>query len=438
MTACLFALSGCFSESDSGGNDDDDGTTGNPTDPTLTTTTVDPSLTTSTTTTSSDPTSTTEPPPDGTGTTDGDTTTDPTMGGCAGQGEAVCDDALVVAGELCLLEPVARAGGAEQIGELAIADIDGDGAPDLAFADGADGFVSIVANGSLQPAMSVAGMTATWSVDVGPLGGDSEQFGVVFGSASPEVYVVRFEGARFYTDPPLPAPGEFVTVRMADFDGDNRLDLIVGSDASTTVYVFTNDGAGNYPTYEDYELGPIVGVADLRVVSDGKSPGVGLALLTRDGRLLRSQQQTGGIGDFSEVDPTRTYGTPTIGMLAAGDLDADADTDLAVAYDGRAFVFRAIGPGYAAAQELGEAVTGDVAAAIVDVDNDGAPDVLLADPNDDEIEIYIDEGGGFAPARSIQVPPGPRGVGAADFNGDCAADVVALGPAWLEVAEANP
>jgi len=451
LTACLFALVGCFSETDTNDDDDNDdnSTTGNTTDPTLSTTTVDPSVTTSMTsmtsmtTTSSDPTSETDPSVDSTGTTDSDTdpstTTDPTAGECPGEGAAACNDDMAAEGELCFLVPEATICGTEQIGDYAIADIDDDGDADLAYSDGLRGYVSFVANGTLQQATPVGVRGSTWSVAAGSLGVDGE-VAVVFGAAANVVNIARFVGNSVTTDDPLPAPGEFVTVRLGDFDDDNHLDLVVGSEESASIFIYVNDGFGALTTYSVLDLGAVSGVIDMRVLEHVGYDNPGLAVLTREGRLIWSPPSaTPGLASFTEIDSTQSYGDPSVAMLAAGDLDNDDDTDLAVGYDGRAFVFRATKIGYMEPQVLGEGAVGDVAVAIADVDNDGFADVLLADPNATEIVMYIADEDGFMLAKdAIQVPAMPRGVGLADFNADCAADVFALGPTWLEVSESNP
>jgi len=444
VTAAVFALVGCFSESDSDDDDNDnDATTGNSTDPTLTTT-IDPSVTTSMTTTSmtttsSDPTSETDPSVDSSGKTDSDTdpgtTTDPTEGGCPGQGDAMCNDEMAVQGELCFLAPESLDGGTEQIGDLAIGDIDGNGAPDVALTDGGDGFVAFTTDGVLQDAVPIAGAIATWSVAIAPLGQDGD-IGVAFGAATAVVLVQRHNGATFTTVGDLPAPGEFVTVRSGNFDGDNLADLLVASEESGTIYLYPGTFEGTFGGYGELVTG-VDGITDMRVLHDPDEPTPGIAILTRDGRLIWTPPSE-SLGNFTEIDPSQTYGDPTTAMLAAGDLDDDGDTDLAVAFDGRAFVFRAGALGYMPPQTLGEGASGDVTAAIADIDNDGLADVLLGEPLDDEIEVYIADGPNFSQAMSIQIPPAPRGLGVADFNADCAADIVALGPAWLDVVSSNP
>ncbi|HWB78834.1 MAG TPA: VCBS repeat-containing protein [Nannocystaceae bacterium] len=431
---CLFAWFGCFSES-SQDDDDDDATSASASDPTSTSASTSTSTTSGMSTATSDPTSQTDPSLDGSSTTEGESTTDPT-GACPAPGDAACNDTVAVVGELCFLEPEAKNGGDEQIGALAIADIDGDDVPDVAFADGADGFVSFVAGGEVQNASPSAGEMPTWSVDVGPL---EDRIAVAFGGASAEVYVVRFDGMASTVDPPLAAPGIFATARFGDFDDDGRLDLVVGSDSSAMLYVHMNDGFGQFGGETSMlDVGPVSGITDLRVLVDDDFAYPGLAILTHDGRLIWTPPNDSGLGDFVEIDPMQTYGDPTTGRLAAGDLDADGDVDLAVGFDGRAFVFRASELGYMAPQSLGDAVVGNVVPTIADVDNDGLPDILLADPEETEIEIYVSVGDGFMEADPIQVPAMPRGVGVADFDEDCAADVVALGPAWFEVSQSNP
>lgn len=447
IPAATIALAGCFSESGDTDDDDDDDTTSASTSPTAPTS--DPSISTSvdssmdptppTTTLFTSSEATTESTLDTSATTDSDTDPDTTGGACPSDGPNDCGDGLAAIGEVCFLEPEPRVVGIDHIGDVLFADINGDMAPDVVHADGGEGaFVLFTSEGEVGLPTSALQFTAGWSVDVGRVAPD-DGVAIVVGGAEAAVYIIVYEGAGFSADVPLSAPGTFVIARVADIDDDGDDDIVAGSDESANLMVHLNDSFGGFDMSIEINVGVAVGVADMRILRDARFTHPGIAILTVDGRLLLSPVSNAVPEGFGEIDPTQTYGVQTQAMLAVGDIDGDFDDDLAVAYDGRAFVFRADNSNFAFVADLGASATGNVATAIGDVNGDGLGDVLLAEPSPGDVVIYLgDENGGFAQDVIIDVPANPRGVAMGDVDGDCAVEIVAVGQMWFEVARSNP
>jgi hypothetical protein len=450
--ACLLfgqsLLGACFSEQTDTDDDDAADTTAMTSPSTTDAATVTESMTgpstepTTTVTTSSSATQTasdTDPPPVDTSTTDPSDTdpsdTDPVE--CMVGDGVQCGDSAVYRGEVCFFEPEAVGGGLDKIGDSAVVDLDQDGDADLVFSDGGGGFVAFADDGTLQDATPVT-MGETWTVTAGRLSNDGP-IGIVFGGADANVTIMTFD-VVFDEHAVLPAPGPFVTARMVDLDDDGIPDLIVGSEESTTLYVYMNDGLGTFSSQTEAVIGAIDGVADMRPYYAAGAPA--LALLTRDGRLLVSPASAGALGDFVAVDLEQTFAVPTVATLAVADFEGNGHADLVVGDLGRAFVYRGTRDGswVLPPQVLGESSVGDVAAAVGDVDNDQVLDVLLADPAGELVRIYLSspDGEDFAEADTIPTPTSPRGVGVIDIDGNCANDVFVLGGAWLALHRANP
>jgi hypothetical protein len=217
-------------------------------------------------------------------------------------------------------------------------------------------------------------------------------------------------------------------------DGNQDLAVIDYGGGSGTLDIFLGDGTGHFRKKSSYPLG---GDSALVVVDD----------FNRDGHLDVAVTNMGfngqgesvmvffGNGDGTLEKPT-VYRLPNEPYgLAAGDLNGDGYPDLAVTEitGNSVAVLLNDGTGKFRVDATYRLAAGNEATgvAIGDLNHDGRPDLVVADP-DSGIDVLLNQGGGkFGNAtlyRNCRYSclPGPYAVVIADFNLDGNLDVVGV------------
>ncbi len=291
-----------------------------------------------------------------------------------------------------------------QIAGVALADLNGDGIPDVIGADqgGAGGGGVVVALGGAtldQPttyAASLAGDSPA-GVAVGDLNGDGKLDVVAASSGSSpgqpgtlSVLLGRGDGTlgTFQTYPAGLRP---VSVELADFNGDGKLDAVVGDGGAFPlgtgggVSILLGKGDGTFGAAASYSSGqfPVlqVHVADLN--GDGK-PDVVAAVANPDG-------QGGGVLVFlnkgdgtlqAPINVTFAESGITPQGFAIGDVNGDGHADLVVAYWDADVTFKLAvmlgnGDGTFKAGPVMDDDFGTGAPLLVDLNGDGKLDLFL-------------------------------------------------------------
>ncbi|MEU9701604.1 FG-GAP-like repeat-containing protein [Streptomyces sp. NPDC047981] len=223
--------------------------------------------------------------------------------------------------------------------DVAVADFDEDGTPDLATSNANTNNVSVVLG------------------DGDGTFGTATQFGLS-GGAGPQ------------------------GISAADLDGDGHLDLVTSNSSTGTLSVLLGDGTGGFGTASSVSAGVALpskleladldqdGTPDAVVVAPG-SPGR-VALLLGDG--------AGGFAAASVLSAGANLSSASV-----SDLNGDGHADLAVASAGSAEVVVLEGDGTGAfGTPLAFGLNGGTnpqAAATADLDGDGRPDVVTANSN---------------------------------------------------------
>jgi hypothetical protein len=268
-------------------------------------------------------------------------------------------------------------------GNMAVADFNGDGKPDLAI-----------------PGPQNENWSGT-SVAVFPGSGDG-----------------TFQPGNDYATSTGP-----IAVATGDFNGDGKPDLVVVGYGSAMISILLGKGDGTFQGHVDYAVGAAptsVVVGDFN--GDGKLD-ISIANLY-DGTI--SVLLGNGNGTFQN-QVTYPAGTAP-GGIATADLNGDGKLDLAVANGGVSVL---LGNGDGTFQPHLDVPTSSGEAIVVgDFNGDGIPDVATADVFSSIFSVLIGRGDGtfsgpwvfWAGGNSV-----PNSITAADFNGDGAQDIAVAG-----------
>jgi len=271
-------------------------------------------------------------------------------------------------------------------GRFVVADFNADGHPDVAVADFNANVITVFlgdGNGRLSQVGTFDNIGLVMSMAAGDLNGDGHVDLAVGGSGQgSDGFLSIFSGdgtGHFVAGPVFAGVDQLIAVRIADLDGDGKLDLLTQSNGFAGLTTYRNLGGGSF-------------------------------------------------------GPAASYDFPGL-LPEIGDFDGDGHPDVALAGRG-AFVVHNDGTGglvVASASPLGD-YPGD--AMLTHLDGDAFADLVTAVPfSVPAISSYLGNGDGtFGPPHTVMVIGPPSSPVTADFTGDGKPDVaVALGGGGLAV-----
>lgn len=268
---------------------------------------------------------------------------------------------------------------------IAVADVTGDGWPDLILAGTGRGSVTVIPSHGVED-------------------GDGGE---------------RFRPARDY----VVGGGPF-DLAIGDLNRDGWLDIAVANADSDSVTLLFNSGNGHFAA-------PI----DLPVA--GNPRGIALGDFNRDGTLDIAVTRFAaaqldvlygvGNGTFPE---RRSYAAPVNPQgMAVGDFNRDGWLDVVVAAaSGVIRVYEMFATG-AVIRDLRPSSNGWNVIAADDLDLDGRPDLAVASTGSSIVHLLYNRVGGWSSSPAISVAASPRGIAIADLNQDGRSEVVAAGRA---------
>jgi Subtilase family/FG-GAP-like repeat len=243
-------------------------------------------------------------------------------------------------------------------------------------------------------------------------------------------------------------PGPPTTLAVADLNGDGHLDIVAGTVASAQVNGFITllgDGTGNFgfpisaPPDDPFDMPFVIGMAladfnkdglpDIVYADPGNDSEAWVFINQGDGTFKRSQLLIYG---FSAGDAFITG-------VAAGDLNSDGCPDAVVLFNfGAAFIYKGDCSGTFQTLNFATVGLGDApgAAAVLDVNGDGFPDLVISgvlniadsfygQPAGDLLTVLLNDGTGkLLPPQVYRGDTSMFALAVADINGDGKPDIV--------------
>ena len=278
---------------------------------------------------------------------------------------------------------------------VAVADVNGDGKPDLIVANegGTVGVLLGNGDGTFQPAVTYPTGNSPYCVAVADVNGDGNPDLLVVNWWDNDVAVLLGNGNGTFRAAVTYGSGGSATdsVAVADVNGDGKPDLLVGNlynaqdETHGGVGVLLGNGDGTFQPAVPYSSGgfQLWGVAVADVNGDGK-----LDLLTANAVACNSCQGDGAVGVLlgngdGTFQPAVLYdsGGGTAMSIAVADVNGDGKPDLAVANYGGPVVGVLVGNGdgtFRAPLSYGTGGQYSYSVAAADVNGDGKPDLVVA------------------------------------------------------------
>jgi hypothetical protein len=317
------------------------------------------------------------------------------------------------------------------------ADFNGDGHPDLATANNADGdndSVSVLlgkGGGTFQAKQDYAVGNGPFSVVASDLNGDGYLDLVTGNYSDYSISVLLGKGDGTFKAKQDYAVGSAPSsVIASDLNGDGYPDLAISW--GDGVAVLLGKGDGTFKARQVYATGSL---AYSVLASDLNGDGyLDLATANRVGNSV-SVLLGKGDGTFKAKQDYAVGSAPS--SVTVSDLNGDGRPDLATANEKDNSVSVLLGKGngtFKAKQDyaVGDAVTRRSAPRWVtasDLNGDGRPDLVTANQKGNSVSVLLGKGDGtFKAKRDYAVGSAPRSVTASDLNGDGRPDLATANP----------
>jgi hypothetical protein len=361
----------------------------------------------------------------------------------AGHGESTCypfDSVvlLLLSAPDGSLQEAAASSANGSAGLVTVADLNGDGAPDVVVADTFalhcyeyTPFKAVVylgdGAGALQPAGTYQVGPYPSALTTADITGDGRPDlvatnGYVVGEL--RVDVLAGDGAGgFLPAQSYAAGGGLAGVAAADFTGDGRPDVAAAGTGG--VVLLANTGAGGLQTVVGYPAGVAPQGAS---AADFNGDGVPDLVVANTSNAVSTVEVLLGIGGGAFGPPISYTAGAYPQDTGVGDFNGDGHPDFVVS----AFFSKAVslflnnGDGTFQPAKNFTLDASPEGLTVADLNADGRPDVAVAIQQGVTVDVLLNDGNGsFQPRQGYVVSDQPTDVAAADFNGDGVTDLAA-------------
>ncbi len=324
---------------------------------------------------------------------------------------------LVLGSDARVLAFSARFDARSKASGAALSDLDEDGNVDLVLTNMDDSLLTVrygSGNGGFGAATEYTAGNNVSKLRVGDLDADGDLDLVL---SAGQVTVVLSEGARGWRAAPVLRRGAVPgVVRLADFDGDRRLDLLSVDD--TRLLVSPGDGHGGFEAEATYAVG--AKLQDAVTFHGNADDYPDVAVVTEDNRF-------GFLAGSSDGTLTLPASLAASGyLLATGDVNEDGHVDVVTATYKFLYVHEADGSGGFTRKTAYDQGVSFSSLSLHDVDGDEHLDALLAGYDTTDVTILRGTGDGtFTPSNGkLDLTYGGTQVLPGDFTGDCRTDLL--------------
>ena len=317
---------------------------------------------------------------------------------------------------------------------VAVGDFNRDGKLDLVTANAGNNITVLLGDGTGRFTAATGSPFAVGatpqSVAVGDFNGDGNPDIVTANSGDNTLTILLGDGSGGFTaaaGSPIAAGTTPQSVAIADVNGDGMPDIVTANNGANDVTVLLGDGTGGFTAApgSPFPLGLFpqsAAVGDFN--GDGKPDIVAADSGNNTVRVLLGN----GFGGFAGGGAFNVGSFPQ--SVAVADLNEDGKLDIVTANSGNNTITVLLGNGaggFSAAAGSPFAVgTDPQSVAIVDINGDGEPDIVIANSGSNTVTVLLGNGaGGFSPASGSPFAAGttPISVATGDFNGDGRPDI---------------